>query len=175
MRTSLYRGSCGNFPALGRPCLTRRPRQRPRLTWRPRITGPWRRPQRRGLWRRGPQRRPQRRQQLPRRSLAKLQIGPQELPWARRPPARRPQWPGPRGRRLQAAPPRQPNVPTWVFGNLGSSSFLPLFFSVGLQSLITLFAQVISLRCGHHDGHNYFCRRHCCSRCGCRGDSKAGS
>jgi hypothetical protein len=37
-------------------------------------------------------------------------------------PARHPQWLGPRGRRLQAAPPRQPNVPTRVFGNLGLSS-----------------------------------------------------
>jgi hypothetical protein len=38
-----------------------------------------------------------------------------------------------------AAPPRQPNVPTEVFGNLGLSSFLAtlFFFTVRLHSLIT--------------------------------------
>jgi hypothetical protein len=37
-----------------------------------------------------------------------------------------------------AAPPRQPNVPTGVFRNLGLSCFFTFF--VGLHSLITLFA-----------------------------------
>jgi hypothetical protein len=47
--------------------------------------------------------------------------------------------------------------------------FVPLFsFFVGLHSLITLFAQVLSLRRGHRDGH-------CYRRCGYRGDSRAGS
>jgi hypothetical protein len=46
---------------------------------------------------------------------------------------------------------------------------LPLFsFFVGLRSLITLFAQVLSLRRGHREGHG-------CHRCGCRGDSGASS
>jgi hypothetical protein len=76
------------------------------------------------------------------------------------------------------APPHQPNVPTGVFGNLDLSHFVSLFFSffpVGLHSLITLFAQVLSLRCGHHNGHGCFCHRHRCRRCGYRGDSRAGS
>jgi hypothetical protein len=85
-------------------------------------------------------RRLRRRQQLPRRLLAKLQTRPQELPGARRPPARCPQRLGPRGMWLQAAPPCQPNVPTGVFGNLGLSSFLypfsPFSFQWGFILLI---------------------------------------
>jgi hypothetical protein len=46
--------------------------------------------------------------------------------------------------------------------------FVPLLFFVGLHSLITLFAQVLSLRRGHRNGH-------CYRRCGYRGDSRAGS
>jgi hypothetical protein len=44
------------------------------------------------------------------------------------------------------APPRYPNVPIGVFGNLSLSSFLSPFFSfsVGLHSLITLFAQILT-------------------------------
>jgi hypothetical protein len=42
-------------------------------------------------------------------------------------PARRRQRPWPRGLRLQVAPPRRPNVPTGVFGNLGLSSSLSPF------------------------------------------------
>jgi hypothetical protein len=42
------------------------------------------------------------------------------------------------------------------------------FFCVGLHSLITLFAQVLSLWRGHCDGHG-------CRRCGCRDDSGASS
>jgi hypothetical protein len=49
------------------------------------------------------------------------------------------------------------------------------FFPVGLHSLITLFAQVLSLRCDHRDRHDCFCHRHRRRRCGCRGDSRAGS
>jgi hypothetical protein len=46
---------------------------------------------------------------------------------------------------------------------------LPLFsFFVWLHSLITLFAQVLSLRCDHRDGHGY-------RRCSCRGGSGASS
>jgi hypothetical protein len=73
---------------------------------------------------------------------AKLRMRPQELPGARRPLTRRPLRSGPRGLRLQVAPPCLPNVPTGVFGNLGLSSFLSPFspFFVGLHSLITLFA-----------------------------------
>jgi hypothetical protein len=63
-------------------------------------------------------RRPQRRQWLPR---------PQELSGAHRAPTRRRQRLGPRGLRLQVAPPHQPNVPTGVFGNLGLSNFLSPF------------------------------------------------
>jgi hypothetical protein len=72
--------------------------------------------------------------------------------------------------RLQVVPPRQPNVPIGVFGNLGLSSFLSPFslFCVGLHSFITLFAQVLSLRYDHRDGHG-------CHRCGCQGDSRATS
>jgi hypothetical protein len=47
-------------------------------------------------------------------------------------------------------------------------AFSPFFFSVGLHSLITFFAQVLSLRRGHRNGHG-------CCRCGCRGDSRVGS
>jgi hypothetical protein len=55
------------------------------------------------------------------------------------PSAMRLKWSGPRGQQLQAAPPRQPNVPTGVFENLGMSNspFFFFFFSVGLHSLIT--------------------------------------
>jgi hypothetical protein len=42
-------------------------------------------------------------------------------------PIRCPQRPGPRELRLQVVPPRQPNVPTGVFGNLSLSSFLSPF------------------------------------------------
>jgi hypothetical protein len=78
---------------------------------------------------------------------AKLRMRPQELPGARRPLTRRPWRSGPRGLQLQVAPPCLPNVPTGVFGNLSLSSFLSPFspFFVGLHSLITLFAQVLSL------------------------------
>jgi hypothetical protein len=78
-----------------------------------------------------------------------------------------------------AAPPRQPNVPTEVFGNLGLSSFLAtlFFFTVRLHSLITshFFAQLLSLQRGLSDRHSYFCRKHRYHRCGCRGDSWASS
>jgi hypothetical protein len=117
--TSLCRSGYGNFLTLGRWCSMRRSR----LTRRPRTKGSWRRPRRRGLRTRGPWRR----QQLPRRLLAKLRTGPQKLPGAHRPPVRHPQRPRLRGLRLQAAPPRQPNVTTGVFGNLGLSSFLSPF------------------------------------------------
>jgi hypothetical protein len=54
-------------------------------------------------------------------------------------------------------------------------AFSPLFFPVGLYSLITHFAQVLSLLRGHHDGHDcFYCRYHH-RRCGCQGDSRAGS
>jgi hypothetical protein len=78
---------------------------------------------------------------------AKLRMRPQELPGARRPLTRRPWRSGPIGLQLQVAPPCLPNVPTGVFGNLSLSSFLSPFspFFVGLHSLITLFAQVLSL------------------------------
>jgi hypothetical protein len=80
------------------------------------------------------------------------------------------------GAKSAAAPPRQPNIPTGVFGNLGLSNFLSsLFFLARLHFLITLFAQVLFLRRGHRDGHNYFCRRHRCHRCGYQGDSRVGS
>jgi hypothetical protein len=165
-RMSLCRSGCGNFLALGRRCSMRRPR----LTRTPWTRGSWRRPRRRGLQRRGPRRRPWRRQRLPRRLLAQLWMRPQELSGAHRPPARRPERLGPRGLWLQVAPPRQPNIPIGVFGNLSLSSFLsPLFsfFCVASFSYY-LFAQVLSLRSGHRDGHGY-------RRCGCRGDSGTGS
>jgi hypothetical protein len=54
-------------------------------------------------------------------------------------------------------------------------SLLSPFFPVGLHSLVTLFAQVLSLRRSHRDGHGCFCRRHRCRRCSCRGNSRAGS
>jgi hypothetical protein len=80
------------------------------------------------------------------------------------------------GAKRAAAPPRQPNVPTGVFGNLGLSNFLSsLFFLARLHFLITLFAQVLFLWHGHRDGHNCFCRRHCCHRCSYQGDSWVGS
>jgi hypothetical protein len=67
--------------------------------------------------------------------LAKLRPRPQELLGARRPPARCPQWSGPRGLQLQAAPLCQPNIPTKVFGNLDLSSFLS-FFQLGFILLL---------------------------------------
>jgi hypothetical protein len=73
------------------------------------------------------------------------------------------QAPSAAGVKRAAAPPHRPNVPTGVFGNLGLSNFF-----VWLHSLITLFAQVLSLRCGHRNGHD-------CRRCGCRGGFGAGS
>jgi hypothetical protein len=54
-------------------------------------------------------------------------------------------------------------------------SLLSLFFEAGLHSLITLVAQVLSLWRGHRDRHNCFYHRHHYRRCGCRGDSRAGS
>jgi hypothetical protein len=63
------------------------------------------------------------------RLLPQLWMRPQVLLGAHRPRARHPQRPGPRGLRLQVAPPHQPNVPTGVFGNLGLSSFLSPLFS----------------------------------------------
>jgi hypothetical protein len=84
--------------------------------------------------------------------------------------ARRRQQSGLGGLRLPVAPPRQSNVPTGVFGNLGLSSFLSPFppFFVGLHSLITHFAHVLSLRRGCRDGHGY-------RKCGYQVGSRAGS
>jgi hypothetical protein len=113
----------------------------------------------RRLRRRGPRRRLQRRQRLPR---------PQEQPGARRPPARHCQRPGPRGLRLRVAPPRQPNVPTGVYGNLSLSSSPPFFLSSFFSFSYYLFVQVHFLRRGHGDGCGYH-------RCGCQGGSRAGS
>jgi hypothetical protein len=89
----------------------------------------------RRLRRRGPRRRPQRRQRLPR---------PQEQPGARRPPARHCQRPGPRGLRLRVAPPRQPNVPTGVFGHLGLFSSPPFFLPSFFHSLTTFLSRSTS-------------------------------
>jgi hypothetical protein len=135
-RTSLCRSGYGNFSSLGRPCQTRRPRRRLRLTRRPRRRG----------W--------------------------QELLGTRRPPARGPPWPGPRGR-------LQPTSQTPLHGCL-ETSVCPasslFFFFLGLHSLITSrFAEHLSLRRGHRNGYSCFCRRHRCRRCGCRGDSRVGS
>jgi hypothetical protein len=81
-------------------------------------------------------------------------------------PARRRQRPGPRGLRLQVAPPRRTNVPTGVFRNLSLSNSLPLFPLLSFSYY--LFVQVLFLRCGHGDGRG-------CRRCGCRGGFGAGS
>jgi hypothetical protein len=52
---------------------------------------------------------------------------------------------------------------------------LPLLFSSGASFSDYTFAQVLSLRRGHRDGHDCFCHRHRYHRCGYRGDSRAGS
>jgi hypothetical protein len=75
------------------------------------------------------------------------------------------QTPSVAGAKRAAALTRQPNIP------IVCPAFSPPPFPVGLHSLITLFAQVLSLRRGHRDGPDCFCRRHRCRRCGYQGDS----
>jgi hypothetical protein len=101
---------------------------------------------------------------------------------AHRPPARRHQRPGPRGLRLQVAPPHRPNVPTRVFGNLDLSSSIPLFpysffcphlyFLFSSNSFFIFFILLLSFL-SRSSPSGVAAMTAGCRRCGCRGGSRS--
>jgi hypothetical protein len=170
-RTSLCRSGCGNFSALGRRCSTTAVANKEAAD---------KRATEEAMMKRATEERAT--EEATTKAAAVEEVAGKTVDEAAGAaggsPAPRPGALSGRGQEGCGSKPLHPTSQMSLQGCLETSvcpAFSRLSFSVGLHSLITLFAQVLSLRCGHHDRHDCFCHRHRCRRCGCRGDSRAGS